>query len=500
LCSQITNQKKENMTDPNTKPTKTASFVYGYEEDFVANSERTTESSDSSVNDLEDYYNWFMTEEFEDVEITSTPNDDAASAQDNLRKAESAKRWKLFNSVAENEELLEEDQLEHGPNNDAPPSLSSKVDFEMRKLFTIWERPAFREEDQLAHEEDQLAHGRSKCGVLLLLLLVLGTAVAAGVGIVASGSDGTMNPSTSPTPAPSSLLSAPLPAPLKPPSLDVVTTSPPTSWPSATSSRPSSAPNPAPSPLPSLSPSVAPSSLLGRFKESLPYYSRYALQDADSPQSLALAWLGGDDDRLGEYSNAKKLQRYALATFYFATGGPDSNNPVDDYSIDECDWYNTQPFSGLGCDDSGSYEDLGVNSNGLVGTLPNELSILSDLKILRIRSNPGLTGAIPERYGSLLTNLQTLDLSSNGLSGPIPSELGLLTKLTDLNLEKNTALTGGIPSSLGSLTQLRFLRLSNTRLTGVVPAEICNLVEHHALEEIQVNCRLVKCNCGCVCG
>jgi hypothetical protein len=69
---------------------------------------------------------------------------------------------------------------------------------------------------------------------------------------------------------------------------------------------------------------------------------------------------------------------------------------------------------------------------------------------------------------------------------PIPSELGLLTKLTGLNLENSTALTGGIPSSLGSVTQLRLLRLGITSLAGVVPAEMCDLVEHHALGEIQV--------------
>ena len=59
--------------------------------------------------------------------------------------------------------------------------------------------------------------------------------------------------------------------------------------------------------------------------------------------------------------------------------------------------------------------------------MKNQLSLLSDLERLDLRSNR-LVGPIPTELG-LLTNLELLDLSTNDLTGPIPSELGQLSSL-----------------------------------------------------------------------
>ncbi|KAL3926802.1 MAG: hypothetical protein SGBAC_013333 [Bacillariaceae sp.] len=53
---------------------------------------------------------------------------------------------------------------------------------------------------------------------------------------------------------------------------------------------------------------------------ALPEDTRSALRKANSPQSKALAWLK-NNILLEKYSLNRRLQRFTLATFYFATGG-----------------------------------------------------------------------------------------------------------------------------------------------------------------------------------
>ncbi|KAH6555463.1 hypothetical protein KP509_1Z252600 [Ceratopteris richardii] len=61
-----------------------------------------------------------------------------------------------------------------------------------------------------------------------------------------------------------------------------------------------------------------------------------------------------------------------------------------------------------------------------------------------------LGGALPPQIGSL-TSLQTLDLSYNtGIVGNLPSELFLLSNLVELFLQ-NCGLTGTIPDEIGNL-------------------------------------------------
>ena len=62
-------------------------------------------------------------------------------------------------------------------------------------------------------------------------------------------------------------------------------------------------------------------------------------------------------------------------------------------------------------------------------------------------SNQGLSGTIPSALG-LVSSLQSLDLSNNAILGSIPSTLGNLNGLTNLNLGDNSLLTGTVPSAL----------------------------------------------------
>jgi hypothetical protein len=101
-----------------------------------------------------------------------------------------------------------------------------------------------------------------------------------------------------------------------------------------------------------------------------------ALQTPLTPQNNALNWLANNNTNLDSYSNAKKIQRYALATLFFSTNGASWNdNSTWMSDEDECLWYN----SGLSVCTNGSVEVLDLLSNNLVGTIPNELALLTNM-------------------------------------------------------------------------------------------------------------------------
>ncbi|WVZ16522.1 hypothetical protein V8G54_009504 [Vigna mungo] len=121
-----------------------------------------------------------------------------------------------------------------------------------------------------------------------------------------------------------------------------------------------------------------------------------------------------------------------------------------------------------------SLEYLYLDGMGLRGSIPTEISTLTNLTYL-ILSNNHLHGSIPPQLGNL-TQLQMLYLSENSLrgliwnslAGLIPSTLGQLMNLQYLYLESNK-LEGRIPTELGNLTKLRILLLSGNSLTGSIP-------------------------------
>jgi hypothetical protein len=227
----------------------------------------------------------------------------------------------------------------------------------------------------------------------------------------------------------------------------------------------------APSAVPSVAPSAAPSAfVIERFQqEILPEYSQVAIQNTTSPQSTAFNWLANNTE-LDSYDNFQRLQRFALATFYYATDGENwrvSNDWLSDN--DECDW-----LTGIACIEGRSSKLQFDNDNlvfhNLVGTLPDELAIMTDIQSMQLLFAPNLVGPIPSMLG-LLTELEVLVFSENALSGQVPLTLGLLTKLQQLRLDVNR-LTGAIPSALGLLAKVRDLRLSSNQLNGTIPSEL----------------------------
>ncbi|XP_059449542.1 receptor-like protein 6 [Corylus avellana] len=141
---------------------------------------------------------------------------------------------------------------------------------------------------------------------------------------------------------------------------------------------------------------------------------------------------------------------------------------------------------------------LSLGGCGLHGEFPIGIFKLSNLRVLSVIGNEGLTGYLPDftwsgplealnlaatsfsrELPASMGNLGFLnDLSLWGcnFSGSIPSSLGNLTKLTELALGRNS-FVGNVPSSLGNLTKLTYLDLSVNSFVGNIPPSLGNLAQ-----------------------
>lgn len=221
---------------------------------------------------------------------------------------------------------------------------------------------------------------------------------------------------------------------------------------------------------PDESPTPAPSLLL-----EFPPFTQLAFENPDSPQSSALEWLLMDP-LVYTYTKERQTQRFALATFYFATNGDewtDNTNWLDiDNQKHECFWYNQVPV----CNDNQEYTILELNNNNLVGFIPPEISLLTSLTEIHLEDNM-LSGEIPSDLVNL-PSLTFLDLQHNKVTGPLPTELGLLSTLNKLwlngtrDMDSPDTPATTIPTELAALTLLQELHLASNKLNGQVPSEL----------------------------
>lgn len=182
---------------------------------------------------------------------------------------------------------------------------------------------------------------------------------------------------------------------------------------------------------------------------AIPDYTRAALARLNSPQNKAFQWLKNNNTLLASYSTSKRLQRFALATFFFATGGDRrwENRTGWLTDDDECTWFSnseewaTATNSGSDtpvCDSEQSMMRLSLVANNMRGTFPLELSLLTSLEVLEMPRNI-LTGFLPSTLGEM-SLLRSIRLFDNYLSGTLPSELGDMPSLEFLDVGTSISL------------------------------------------------------------
>ncbi|KAG8364015.1 hypothetical protein BUALT_Bualt19G0082300 [Buddleja alternifolia] len=171
-------------------------------------------------------------------------------------------------------------------------------------------------------------------------------------------------------------------------------------------------------------------------------------------------------------------------------------------------WENVPP-NWVGADPCGNaWDGISCTSNRVVsitlasinlrGQLSSDIKGLSELQILDLSYNKGLTGPLPSAIGNL-KNLSSLILVGCGFSGPIPPSIGSLQELTYFHFGRNqlsgeipsqlfssnmtlihlllehNQLTGSIPSTLGLVQNLEIVRLDRNSLSESVPRNLNNL-------------------------
>ena len=258
-----------------------------------------------------------------------------------------------------------------------------------------------------------------------------------------------------------------------------------------------------------------------------------------SPQHLAACWILYTDHRSQKRSNkADLLQRYALATLYYATTRSNSVNwdwemthdepaarAVKGYwmspSKHECSWYGVKCQSTIPMVTRQKIVGLTLGWLKLDGLVPRELGLLTELKEVDLHGCD-LQGIIPHKMLASLPKLEYLRLHMNGFFGAIHREIKGMTSLKQLILFGNylagtvppvlaelknlevidlyaNQLSGTIPSELGKLKKLRSLDLHDNNLVGSMPREICNL----RLDELVADCLgpnpEVRCDCCTKC-
>uniref|UniRef100_A0A7S3L6J3 L domain-like protein n=1 Tax=Amphora coffeiformis TaxID=265554 RepID=A0A7S3L6J3_9STRA len=230
--------------------------------------------------------------------------------------------------------------------------------------------------------------------------------------------------------------------------------------------------------------------------------TRDVLLAPESPQSRALQWMVFQDASKRPIPRAllgaealQYVQRYSLAVFYFATGGPTEWKEQLNFLAPshECDWFEEKDPNGtaayefpigVSCNEEMMATHLFIPRNGLTGSLPPEFFELRELSFLSLPHNE-LEQEFDDSMDLLLNsivNVEYMDLMDNKFHGMVPAALGNLVSLKVLALSSNN-FHGSLPSSLSNLEKLKTLALDDNDLTGqleVVTDHMTNLEYFYA--------------------
>ncbi|GFS44611.1 leucine-rich receptor-like protein kinase family protein [Actinidia rufa] len=115
---------------------------------------------------------------------------------------------------------------------------------------------------------------------------------------------------------------------------------------------------------------------------------------------------------------------------------------------------------------------LDLSHNLLSGPIPRGVSLIHNLKELRLQGNH-FSELLPSDIG-LCPHLSSLDFSDNFFTGALPDSLQRLNFLTFLSLSRNM-LSGDVPQWIGNMISLQHLDFSNNGFTGILPSSLADL-------------------------
>jgi Leucine rich repeat len=236
-----------------------------------------------------------------------------------------------------------------------------------------------------------------------------------------------------------------------------------------------------PTPIPASCESFPP------FSSTLHFLTLQALKEPCSPQSKANSWMM-QDPYLQTYSDDRKLQRFALATLYYSTGGQHWKNQDLwlSYDYDECHWFN-QGIDEVDavCDQDLSIIHLNLSGNNLNGILPVELFFFPALAVLDLSRNT-LKGTAPTMFAGAKF-LRRLVLSSNQLTGQFTAELGFVASNLAILQNDDNQFTGAVPGLLRLLPSLSRLNITGNQYTGSLPQSLIQLSDTLTSLEVSDN-------------
>ena len=187
-------------------------------------------------------------------------------------------------------------------------------------------------------------------------------------------------------------------------------------------------------------------------------------EDVESPEYLAMNYLvtaseEGDsfDTNLPE-DRARLVQMYSLLTLWYSS---------TDAWVDETGWVQTPnacEWTGITCDELGvTVVEIDMNGNGLTGTIPRDLALLSGLRSLSL-SNNNIMGPIPSSLFAM-SNLEEIYIDNNIIEHEVTNVSGL-ESLTVFYASDNN-LSGDV-SVFWDLVNLKILVLDDNSFTGTL--------------------------------
>lgn len=241
-----------------------------------------------------------------------------------------------------------------------------------------------------------------------------------------------------------------------------------------------------------------------------------ALDDPNSPQAKATKWISDEDDFQIDipdplkgvsglsYSDSRFTERWALAVFYFSTGGEAWRyNLKFMQPIDHCEWFDrfVDPRGVIirqgvtECRKSEQYPESGdkvtrieISNNNLIGNVPNEIEFFQYLDTWITPFNADLsTASSLDPFLKLSGSVTHLELQYCKISGAIPDSIGSLSSLSFLGLGNNL-LTGTIPANFFALTDLVVLGLDD----NLLESEIANFAKFTKMQKMYIEDNLIS--------